>query len=168
MLIFVTVGLLTMALVIVTALSTNKVNLIGKINIIKTENNSFKVIVLTSDISIPTTLMIHQGVSHHYIKCMPGKNARTIIISMSLLAGFMFGYIYKETLISSLVSTEMEQPIDSMQDLLKSSLNLYYPLNTAVSRALEDDPREEVKHIMKNRAIGFPFFGVHPSYIHDL
>ena len=34
-LIFVTVGLLTMALVIVTALSTNEVNLIGKINIIK-------------------------------------------------------------------------------------------------------------------------------------
>ena len=80
----------------------------------------------------------------------------------------MLGYIYKETLISSLISTEMERPIDSMQDLLKSSLNLYYPTNTAVSKALEGDPREEVKHIMKNRAFGFPFFGVHPSYIHDL
>ena len=87
---------------------------------------------------------------------------------MSLFSGLLFGCIYKDKLVSSLVAKEHEQPIDTIQDLLDSGLTLFYPAKSGYSRALAEDPRMEVQQVMKKQASGFPFFGLAPSWVIDM
>ena len=110
------------------------------------------------DFAIPTTLLIHQGVPNDGAKLTPRKNARNILICMSLFSGLILGLLYKDKLISSLVAKEYEKPIDTIQDLLESGLTLFYPAKTGYSRALAEDSRVEIQQVMKNQASGFPFF----------
>lgn len=96
---------------------------------------------------------------------MQRKISRNILICICLFFGFIFGYCYKEKLVSSLVTKELGKPIDTIQDLLDSGLKLYYPAKTPFARALAADPRPEIQQIMENGAEGFPFFGVPPSWV---
>ena len=113
-------------------------------------------------------MLIHQSVPRHWIKLLQRQNARIILICMSLFSGLVLGYCYKGTLISALVAKDLEKPIDTVQDLLESGLTLFYPANTGYSRALAEDPREEIQQVLKNHATGFPFFGVPPPWVVDL
>ena len=113
-------------------------------------------------------MLIHQSVPRHWIKLLQRQNARIILICMSLFSGLVLGYCYKGTLISALVAKDLEKPIDTVQDLLDSGLTLFYPANTGYSRALAEDPREEIQQVLKNHATGFPFFGVPPTWVVNL
>ena len=125
-------------------------------------------VVFHVDFVTPTTLLVHQSVANDGAKLAQRKNARNILICMSIFSGFIFGYCYKDMLISSLVAKEHEQPIDTMQDLLDSGLTLFYPANTGYSRFLAEDSKAEIQQVMKDQASGFPFFGVAPPWVIDM
>ena len=111
-------------------------------------------------------LTIHNMTRHHVDRMQRG-DARRMIISMSLFAGFMFGRLYSKSFLSSLIAKEFQQPIDTIQDVLNSGLTMHYPGKTAIEKYLVDYPSKEMKQIVKSQAKPFPFAGRIPSYVKD-
>ena len=95
------------------------------------------------------------------------KDARRIIIAMSLFTAFMFSIFYLTILESQLVAKEFEQPIDTVDDLLNSGLPTYYPGKTAIAKFLVGYPSKEMRQIMKSKAKPFAFVGKLPSYVEE-
>ena len=118
--------------------------------------------------TIPTLFLVHQSVSQPWNNTIQRKISRTILICVCLFFGFILGYCYKEKLVSSLVAKDFEKPIDTIEDLLKSGLKLYYPSGTAFARALATDPRAEIKQVMENSAEIIPWYGVPPPQVVEM
>ena len=93
------------------------------------------------------------------------RDARRIIIAMSLFTVFMFYIFYVNSLESHLVVKEYEQPIDTEKDLLNSRLRTYYPGKTAIAKFLLGYPSTIMRQIMKMQAEPFPYVGKIPSYV---
>ena len=116
---------------------------------------------------MPISFLWWQGVPDPLNRSPQRKITRNILILLSLFFGFIFGLIYKEKLVSSLVAKDYEKPIETVQDLLDSGRKMYYPGGTPIAKSIEDDQREKIKQVMKN-AEGFPFAGVFPSWVVEM
>ena len=114
---------------------------------------------------MPVSFLWWQGVPDPLNRSPQRKITRNILILLSLFFGFIFGLIYKEKLVSSLVAKDYEKPIDTVQDLLDSGRKMYYPGGTPIAKSIEEDEREKIKQVVKTNAEGFPFAGVFPSWV---
>ena len=95
------------------------------------------------------------------------RDAKRIVISMSLFAHIMFELLYSDSLVSCLVAKEFEQPIDTIKHLYDSGRMMNYLGNTSVGRYLENHPSKEMKHIVQYSSQPFPFAGKVPSYVRE-
>ena len=95
------------------------------------------------------------------------RDSRRILIAMSLFNVWMFYLFYINSFESQLVVKEFEEPIDTIQDLLDSGLQTYYPGKTAIAKFLISYPTKQMKQIMTSKGTQFPFAGKIPSYVED-
>ena len=96
---------------------------------------------------------------------MKGRYAKTFLIGTCLSSGLVLGYSYKGNLLSQIVKKQYETPIDNVQGVLDSGLQVYIPARTSIYHALKGDPRKDVQKFMKSQAKTYPFVGVIPQWI---
>ena len=113
-------------------------------------------------------MLVHQGIAKSKVNQVQKTITRNIIVCLSLFNGFMFGYLYKETMLSALVAPELEKPINTPKDMLSSGLTLYYPAKTAMAKALFAYNSPEMKTIMKNQAAPYNFSSRIPTWVEKL
>ena len=96
---------------------------------------------------------------------MKGRYAKMFLVGTCLFSGLVLGYSYKGNLLSQIVKKQYEAPIDNVQGILDSGLQVYIPARTSIYHALKGDPRRDVQLFMKRQAKTYPFSGVIPPWI---
>ena len=67
-----------------------------------------------------------------------------------------------------LMIIEYEKPIDTVEDMLQSEMNLYIPSDTPLKPFMEADPRKEVKELYARKKIRpFTYGTGAPEWLHE-
>ena len=66
-----------------------------------------------------------------------------------ILFGTLITMIYKSTLRCMMMKIEYEEPIDTIDDMLKSEMILLVPSNTPLGDIVKADIRDEVKELIR-------------------
>ena len=84
-----------------------------------------------------------------------------------LLGGFMFTYSYKSVLLANIVINDYEKSIDTVEDMLASGMTFVTPRKTMVPILLLDDPRAEIKKLMKQMIVVNFLGNKYPKWVYD-
>ena len=95
---------------------------------------------LTLLIIVEQIFLSVQAVRHVQI-----RDAKRIVISMSLFAHIMFELLYSDSLVSCLVAKEFEQPIDTIKHLYDSGRMMNYLGNTSIGRCLKNLKQQQIQ-----------------------
>ena len=85
----------------------------------------------------------------NYITQCTNSRARTILVFVWIMVGFLMTISYKSVLRAMMMTTEYDQTIDTIDDMLKSELPLWMANDTSLKLMLKTDPREKVKELGK-------------------
>ena len=87
------------------------------------------------------------SVDYAYILKTNQAKARKLFILMWMFLSFIISVAYTSVLLTTLVSTEYEKPIDTVQDLIRTDKPIYTHAVAAVM--LNTDPRGSVQQFAK-------------------
>ena len=87
-----------------------------------------------------------EALEDRHISIKSGFRARTILLSVWLLTGFLITSGYKSVLLSTLISIEYEKPIDTLEDMLKTDKAIIVEPSTE-SLYLSNDPRDSINEL---------------------
>ena len=77
------------------------------------------------------------------------SKARSMLALKWILFGTLITMIYKSTLRCMMMKIEYEEPIDTIDDMLKSEMILLVPSNTPLGDIVKADIRDEVKELIR-------------------
>ena len=85
----------------------------------------------------------------NYVTQNTNSGARMILVFAWMMVGFFLTVSYKSVLRSMMMTTEYDQTIDTIDDMLQSELPLWMANDTSLKLMLATDPREKVKELGK-------------------
>ena len=94
---------------------------------------------------------IEENQEDHYISKNSGAKARVVLVLIWIVAGFLLSISYKSVLRSNLIHIQYENPIDSVEDLLKTDLPVFVGASGAMAKLMAGDRRQ--KMIEMNRRV---------------
>ena len=108
---------------------------------------------------------IEENQEDHYISKKSGAKARVVLVLIWIVSGFLLSISYKSVLRSNLIHIQYEHPIDSVEDLLKTDLQVFVGASGAMPKLMAGDRRQ--KMIEMNRRVKHYKVenGVRPSWI---
>ena len=85
------------------------------------------------------------------INYISGTNlrARMILVFVWIMVGFLITISYKSVLLAMMMTTEYDETIDTIDDMLKSELPLWMATDTYLKLMLDTDPRAKVRELGK-------------------
>ena len=92
--------------------------------------------------------------SNNYIVQKSTSKARSLLVLKWMLFGTLITMVYKSTLRSIMMKIEYEEPIDTLDDMLKSEMILLVPSNTPLGDIVKTDIRIKVKELIR-KAVQF-------------
>ena len=92
-------------------------------------------------------LLVDAAVEDRHISIRSGFRARTLLLSVWLLTGFLITSGYKSVLLSTLISIEYERPIDTIKDLLETEIPIL--MDDVALSSIFTDPRDSIREIGK-------------------
>ena len=87
--------------------------------------------------------------TYNYITKTTHSRARLLLVGTWLLSCFLLTNSYKSVLRSMMMTTEYDQTIDTLDDLLLSEMQIMLPADTGMKGLWETDPRESVQKLSK-------------------
>ena len=103
------------------------------------------------------SFLLRESVPHHWLHLKKVPSTINISSTVWLLATLVLSFGYSGTLLSSLMTTDYEQPIDSINDLINNEKKLLVPTKTMIHASLLTDPRSSVQTIVKNLLVTKPY-----------
>ena len=94
---------------------------------------------------------IDENQEDHYISKKSGAKARVVLVLIWIVSGFLLSISYKSVLRSNLIHIQYENPIDSVEDLLKTDLKVFVGATGAMAKLMAGDRRQ--KMIEMNRRV---------------
>ena len=103
--------------------------------------------MLLSGILISIRFLLADSVDDAYIHKTNQAMARKLFLLMWMFLSFIINVAYTSVLLTTLVSTEYEKPIDTVQDLIRTDKPIY--THTVAAVMLNTDPRGSVQKFAK-------------------
>ena len=110
-----------------------------------------KTIFCCPDIIVCLGAAIEENQEDHYISKKSGAKARVVLVLIWIVAGFLLSISYKSVLRSHMIHIQYENPIDSVEDLLKTDLPVFMGASGAMAKLMAGDRRQ--KMIEMNRRV---------------
>ena len=85
------------------------------------------------------------------------KSRRLLLVKWLMMANIL-SHAYKGALLSSLVTIQYTEPLDTIDQMVESGLPFYIPKGSALVWLAKTDPRNSVK-MLNERHVVFPFDG---------
>ena len=92
---------------------------------------------------------IEENQEDHYISKKSGAKARVVLVLIWIVSGFLLSISYKSVLRSNLIHIQYENPIDSVEDLLKTNLKVFVDATSAITKFLSGDRRQSMIEMKK-------------------
>ena len=110
---------------------------------------------------------IEENQEDHYISKKSGAKAREVLVIIWIFSGFLLSISYKSVLRSNMIHIQYENPIDSVEDLLQTNLQVFVDGATAIAKFIAGDRRQKVIE-MKKRVKHFTAdSGYRPSWVSE-
>ena len=109
--------------------------------------------------------VLEENVEDHYITKKSCAKAREVLVLIWIISGFLLSIGYKSVLRSNMIHIQYENPIDSVEDLLQTSLQVFVDGTSATAKMMAGDTRKrmiEMNKRVKNYGIEN---GTWPSWV---
>ena len=93
--------------------------------------------------------VLEENVEDHYITKKSCAKAREVLVLIWIISGFLLSIGYKSVLRSNMIHIQYENPIDSVEDLLQTNLQVFVDGNSAVPKMMEGDTRKRMIEMNK-------------------
>ena len=123
------------------------------------ENGIPQNIIIFLDFLLALTPVIDETINYKmYIRNSFITSRRLLLINWLVMANIL-SHAYKGSILSSLINIHYEDPLDTIQQMVESSLPFYVLGNTACVWVTRTDPRDTVKQLNARR-FDMPWGGV--------
>ena len=124
-----------------------------------------KTIFCCPDIIVCLGAAIEENQEDHYISKKSGAKARVVLVLIWIVAGFLLSISYKSVLRSHMIHIQYENPIDSVEDLLKTNLQVFVGATGAMTKLMAGDQRQKMIEIKKRVKHWTVEYGVRPPWV---
>ena len=117
------------------------------------------------DIIVCIGAAIEENQEDHYISKKSGAKARVVLVLIWIVSGFLLSISYKSVLRSNMIHIQYESPIDSVEDLLQTNLQVFVDGTSNIAKLTAGDKRQrmiEMNKRVKHFAIED---GIWPSWV---
>ena len=122
------------------------------------------IILSTSTDLCIATFLINETFPKKWINRLGFVYSRKLLILMWLMfASNLLLWSYKSTLLSTLITINYENPINTLEDVDRSGLPVMVAKNTVLHWLIATDPRPTTKSILK-KSVVYPFNGTTPAW----
>ena len=88
-----------------------------------------------------------------------------VLVLIWIVAGFLLSISYKSVLRSHMIHIQYENPIDSVEDLLKTNLQVFVGATGAMTKLMAGDQRQKIIEIKKRVKHWTVEYGVRPPWV---
>ena len=106
---------------------------------------------------------MHDG--NNYIFKGDSSKARSLLVSMWMLLGFLLTLSYKSALRAQLMKIDYEETIDNIDDMIESKMKLVTACDTLIPVLFRDDPRPEVRIKLRKMIECYDFGTGRPEWV---
>ena len=92
---------------------------------------------------------IEENQEDHYISKKSGAKAREVLVIIWIFSGFLLSISYKSVLRSNMIHIQYENPIDSVEDLLQTNLQVFVDGASAMAKLIAGDQRQKMIEVNK-------------------
>ena len=101
----------------------------------------------------------HNGDNYVFDRSSSCSNARLLLVLKWIVVGYFLTMSYRAVLRSQMMTKEYEKPIDTLDDMIESDINLLAAGDTLLRQYLEGDPRPKVRKLREKQKIEYFEFG---------
>ena len=101
------------------------------------------------DIIVCLGAAIEENQEDHYISKKSGAKAREVLVIIWIFSGFLLSISYKSVLRSNMIHIQYENPIDSVEDLLQTNLQVFVDGASAIAELIAGDQRQKMIEMNK-------------------
>ena len=101
------------------------------------------------DIIVCIGAAIEENQEDHYISKKSGAKARVVLVLIWIVSGFLLSISYKSVLRSNMIHIQYESPIDSVEDLLQTNLQVFVDGTSSIAKLTAGDKRQRMIEMNK-------------------
>ena len=124
-------------------------------------------IFLLTDIAVSIGGITEENQKHQYISNKSHAKARQVLLLIWLVFGFLLTMSYKSVLRSSMIHIYYEKGIDSVEEFLKSDMQVALYGNSSIPKFLAGDKRPKMIEMNKRVIYYNEENGVAPIWVSD-
>ena len=92
---------------------------------------------------------IEENQEDHYISKKSCAKAREVLVLIWIISGFLLSISYKSVLRSNMIHIQYEKPIDSVEDLIQTNLQVFVDGSTTKANLMTGDTRKRIIEMNK-------------------